>query len=51
MEEELIMFVTEKKWGPDDSYLGLDIGTLQVRERDGFKPGQKVKVTVKVEAL
>lgn len=35
--------VSEKYWGPDDTYLNIG---MQVFSSDGFRPGDKVLVTV-----
>ena len=44
-----IHYVENKCWGPDDYYLQIPLIGLQVHEEDGFKEGDKVKVTISVK--
>lgn len=41
--------VIEKAWAPDDKYLVVDLLPEQVFHQDGFKKGDKVKVTIQIE--
>ena len=46
---ETFSFVTRKIWGPDDEYMVVPVGDIQVFSNQNARFGQKVKVTVILE--
>lgn len=43
-----IVRVEKKIWGPDDTYLQIDPGKVQVFESDGWKEGDRVLVRIEI---
>ena len=45
--ETMIVQVERKVWGPDDTYLVIPLGDIQVFWDEGWSEGMKVKIDIK----